>query len=118
VIAYRIVQEAATNARKHSQANRLDVLVESSDGGIHVLVRDDGRGFPEEEPEEEKAEPGHLGIAAMRERAELAGGWLQIHTAADTGTILEAWVPDDEDPSDADAQPSKRGVASARGTLP
>jgi PAS domain S-box-containing protein len=114
VIAYRIVQEAATNARKHSQANRLDVLVESSDGGIHLLVRDDGRGFPERE----KDEPGHLGIAAMRERAELAGGWLQIHSASDSGTILEAWVPDDEGPSVVDPQPSKRDVASARGAVP
>ena len=70
------------------------VLVETSDGGIHLLVRDDGDGFAHLD-EEKQVKPGHLGIAAMRERAELAGGWLQIHSARDTGTILEAWVPDD-----------------------
>jgi PAS domain S-box-containing protein len=114
VIAYRIVQEAVTNAKKHSQANRLDVLLESSDGGIHVLVRDDGRGFSDGET----GQPGHLGIAAMRERAELAGGWLQIHSAQDTGTILEAWVPDDGDPSTVDTYPTDRDVTTAPGVLP
>ncbi len=98
VIAYRIVQEAVTNARKHSNADRLDVLVETSDGGIHLLVRDDGDGFAHLD-EEKEVRPGHLGIAAMRERAELAGGWLQIHSARDTGTILEAWIPDDGEAS-------------------
>ena len=117
VIAYRIVQEAVTNARKHSNANRLGALVETSDGGLHLLVRDDGDGFTVLE-EEQKIRPGHLGIAAMRERAELAGGWLQIHSAPDTGTILEAWVPDDGDGSSPLNGPAGSSLTATPGARP
>jgi signal transduction histidine kinase len=37
--------------------------------------------------------PGHLGLAAMRERAELAGGWLTIAAPRSGGTTLEVWIP-------------------------
>ena len=117
VIAYRILQEAVTNARKHSNANRLDALVETSDGGLNLLVRDDGEGFTVLD-EEHKIRPGHLGIAAMRERAELAGGWLQIHSAPDTGTILEAWVPDHGDGSSPLIGPTSSSLTATRGTRP
>lgn len=88
LIVYRIVQEALTNIRKHAGASHVDVELDADSDGIAIHVRDDGRGF---------AVPtngrGHLGLAIMRERAELAGGWFRIRSVPDGGTAVEAWVP-------------------------
>jgi PAS domain S-box-containing protein len=99
---YRICQEAITNVAKHAGASRVEVLLEEADGGVRVRVADDGRGFrptPDELPE-----PGHLGLTAMRERAELLGGTLNVKSAPGEGTVVEVWVPTPTDaPLDAPA---------------
>jgi signal transduction histidine kinase len=83
---YRIAQEAITNVRKHAGARRVRVTLSSRDGGVLVSVRDDGRGVV--------AGPGarSFGLAAMRERAESAGGWWRIESAGG-GTTVEFWLP-------------------------
>jgi len=89
-ILYRIVQEALANVRKHAQATAATVALRELENGFLARVSDDGIGFVagDEEPV-----PGHLGLAAMRERAELAGGWLKIKAAPGKGTTLEVWIP-------------------------
>jgi PAS domain S-box-containing protein len=110
--AYRIAQEALANVRKHARASRVEVRLEQRDGGFITRIEDDGRGF--DDPATDTGRPGHRGLATMRERAELAGGWLQIETtkrpAGDgeelatsgpieptTGTRVEFWLPFAED---------------------
>jgi len=90
IILYRIAQEALTNVRKHAQAKGADVLIAERDGGFLVRITDDGVGF---EPERAPSAPGHLGLAAMRERAELAGGRIRIESAPGMGTMVECWIP-------------------------
>jgi signal transduction histidine kinase len=91
-IAFRIVQEAIVNARKHADAARIDVLLASQDDGVLARIVDDGGGFSVQAALE-RSRPGHLGLAAMRERAELVGGWLKIDSA-EQGTSVEFWIPD------------------------
>ncbi len=90
VILYRIAQEVLTNIRKHAAAENATVTLEASEEGHHVRVRDDGVGFT---PETTISRPGHIGLAAIRERAELAGGWLRIESAPGQGTTVEFWIP-------------------------
>jgi len=90
-ILYRITQEALTNIRKHARARRVTVSLEEEERGFRVRVRDDGQGFSMEEPEEQA--PGHLGFTAMRERAEIAGGWWRVSSAPRVGTTVEFWLP-------------------------
>ena len=90
IILYRVAQEALTNVRKHAQANEVEVLIGNRKGGCMVRVTDDGLGFA---PDRTPAAPGHLGLAAMRERAELAGGTIRIDSAPQTGTVVECWIP-------------------------
>jgi PAS domain S-box-containing protein len=90
-IAYRIAQEALANARKHSEASRVDVRLENVGDGIFVRVHDDGRGFDVDNALQARR-PGHLGLIAMRERAELAGGWLRIDSDG-AGTTVQYWLP-------------------------
>ena len=89
-IAYRIVQEALANVRKHSGASKVAVFLEDTDGGLRVRVKDDGLGIPEDV---KSSPPGHLGISAMRERAALAGGWLEASPAPGGGTQVEFFIP-------------------------
>ena len=87
---YRIAQEALANVRKHADADRVHVLAEQQDRGYLVRVQDDGDGF---DLSRGTTVPGHLGLLAMRERAELAGGWWKCRSAPGAGTTVEFWVP-------------------------
>jgi signal transduction histidine kinase len=92
LILYRIAQEAFTNARKHSQAAHVRVTLERRDGGTSMQIVDDGVGFKPQDAV--VAAPGHLGLAAMRERAEMAGGTSTLWSLPGEGTTLEVWLPD------------------------
>jgi signal transduction histidine kinase len=91
-IAFRVIQEALANARKHANASHVEVLLESREEGLFARVTDDGEGFDVDQATQQ-AEPGHLGITAMRERAKLAGGWLTIGSRHGE-TSVELWIPD------------------------
>jgi len=85
---YRVAQEALHNATKHARARSLELVLEVEDGGVGLVVADDGRGF---DPQGEF--PGHLGLRSMRERAAAVGGTLQIDSAPGAGTRLSVRVP-------------------------
>jgi len=91
VLLYRVAQEAITNIRKHARAERVHVLLTEQDGGFLVRIADDGVGFTM--PETLQSARGHLGVSAMRERAEMAGGWCQLTSLPGDGTTVEFWVP-------------------------
>ena len=81
----RIIQEALTNARRHSEAKRVSVSLEMDGGDLLVEVADDGRGFGPETP------PG-VGLGSMRERAALIGGELEIESEVERGTTVRLRV--------------------------
>jgi PAS domain S-box-containing protein len=89
-ILYRIAREALANVRKHAEATRVSVVIDEQGGGFVIRITDDGRGF---EPQALEPQPGHLGLSAMRERAEVAGGWFRIESAPREGTVVEFWLP-------------------------
>lgn len=89
-IAYRVAQEALANVLKHAQATHVEVSLRSRDGGVLIRVSDDGVGFPAGEL---RPSASHLGLTAMRERVELAGGRLKIDSSPGRGTVVEYWVP-------------------------
>ena len=91
-ILFRFVQETLANARDHARATRIDVLLESRDDGAVAEVRDNGIGFDVDEALLH-GRPGHLGLATMRERAELAAGWLEIESAPGL-TRVACWIPE------------------------
>jgi signal transduction histidine kinase len=91
VLLFRIAQEALGNVQKHARAQRVAVHLSQDDGGFKVEIRDDGVGFTP--PQRLSSAPGHLGLSSMRERAELAGGWCQVHSLPDCGTTVQFWLP-------------------------
>ncbi len=91
---YRIVQEAVTNVRKHAQASSVTVTFDQRDGGIVVRVADDGNGFVDDNGSSSR--PGHLGLSAMREQAEMVRGRFHMSSEPGRGTTIEVWVPTKE----------------------
>jgi signal transduction histidine kinase len=78
---FRITQEAVTNAGRHSGASAVSISLRTVDGDVELRVTDDGGGFGDGENPLAAAQPGHLGLASMRERAELMGGRLEVETS-------------------------------------
>jgi PAS domain S-box-containing protein len=87
---FRIVQEALTNAIRHSGARSLEVELRARDGAIRIVVRDDGKGFDPSAPRGANAAGKSHGLLNMQERAELAGGGLEIDSAPGRGTTIRA----------------------------
>jgi signal transduction histidine kinase len=90
---FRVIQEAVSNALRHSGAARIGVELLAEDGSIVVLVEDDGHGFdlPEVEARVQRGE--HLGLLGIRERLRAVDGRLEIESSPGGGTRLEARVP-------------------------
>jgi signal transduction histidine kinase len=84
---FRIAQEALTNVARHARARHVEVTLTAEDVALEVTVRDDGVGF---NVERLHTSPG---LAGMGERAELAGGHLDIESAPGAGTTLRARFP-------------------------
>jgi signal transduction histidine kinase len=82
----RVIQEALTNARRHSGAKRISVSVRMEGDVLLAEVSDDGVGFGPQ------ASPG-VGLASMRERAALVGGHLEIESEEGYGTNVRLRVP-------------------------
>jgi len=83
----RIVQEALANVRKHSQAKKVAIRMDSHMDCLSVTITDDGVGF------DQQSERGHFGLQTMRERAESVGGGLSIDTKPGSGTQVHLWLP-------------------------
>jgi signal transduction histidine kinase len=90
--AYRIVQEALTNARRHAPGADVDVEVTYGEGVVKLRVRDHGPG-----PAEELL-AGH-GLVGMRDRATIAGGTFECGAAEGGGFAVDAELPTDGDGS-------------------
>jgi len=90
---FRIVQEAVTNAGRHAHAETVSVHLHRAGKTVELRVSDDGEGFGDVDPLG-PVESGHLGLAAMRERAALLYGELRIETSGDgTSVVVRAPLP-------------------------
>jgi signal transduction histidine kinase len=84
--AYRIVQEALTNALKHARASNVDVTVRYRPDELELEVVDDGAGPAKSDG------LGH-GLVGMRERVKIYGGEMSAGTAPTGGFVLRARLP-------------------------
>ena len=87
----RIVQEALTNVRRHARASRAEVVFTVDGDTLTVSVHDDGQGF--DPTSIARGEWPQFGLRAMRERAEAAGGTLEIESERGHGTVVRATFP-------------------------
>ena len=88
---YRIVQEALTNVARHSGSKEAWVRLDLRAEELRLEVGDRGIGLPQ--IREGNPEKSGLGLVAMKERAEILQGKLDIHTPASGGTLVVLQVP-------------------------
>jgi len=85
---YRIIQEALTNAFRHSGARNVFVTLTQNNGCVFLAVRDDGKGIPVDLAE---CRPG-VGLGGMMQRAKELDGTLRLINA-NPGTLVEVVIP-------------------------
>ncbi|WP_052488067.1 sensor histidine kinase [Gordoniibacillus kamchatkensis] len=85
---FRIVQEAMSNALRHSKASRLEVKLQQRPDAARLTIRDDGVGFDLEAKKHTS-----YGLVSMKERVSEIGGSLHIVTAPEKGTRIDIRVP-------------------------
>lgn len=88
IAVFRIVQEALTNACRHSRSKRVRLKLAGEKGHVRVEVRDWGIGFDPEQVKEDR-----FGLQGIRERARLLGGRVTIETAPAKGTRIAVELP-------------------------
>ena len=97
---FRIVQEALNNAAKHADSKAAEVELIFGLESLEVSIRDFGKGLAHLK---KKAGPG-LGLIAMRERAELLSGRLNITSQPGQGTVVTLVMPLRQEPEDAEPE--------------
>jgi len=89
ITAYRITQEALTNVARHADAKHVFITLQTKEGELMLQVADDGSGFDQKLLRDAEG----LGVAFMRERAALVGGFLEVAALPEKGTRVIFRVP-------------------------
>ncbi|MEU1198140.1 sensor histidine kinase [Streptomyces sp. NPDC005813] len=85
LVLYRVAQEGLTNTARHADAHHAELALRTTETGVELLLRDDGRGLGDA--------PEGAGIRGMRERAVLIGAALALGAGPGGGTELRLTVP-------------------------
>jgi signal transduction histidine kinase len=92
IALYRVVQEALTNAARHSKASRVRIRIGRKNGKFCCSIEDDGKGFDVQAVQADYKRRG-LGLIGMQERLNAIGGTLSIDSALGRGTRLLIQLP-------------------------
>lgn len=91
VQAFRIIQEALSNVRRHASARSIAVDISAGTDPFRIRIKDDGRGFDTDDLLRPKQF--HLGLNIIRERVDRLGGHLDLRSKPGEGTTLEIDLP-------------------------
>lgn len=90
---FRVAQGALTNIARHARARRFSVELRQKDGGLQMVIRDDGRGFDPVDALASAAAGASLGLSGIIERVELVGGEVAFVSSPGHGTEVRVWIP-------------------------
>lgn len=100
VAIYRVAQEALQNIIKHAGATRVRTLLDAADGGVKLVITDNGQGFDPDNSGRGYDGKSGMGLNSMRERVDATGGKFRIKSAPGKGVEVRAvWAADDLDPN-------------------
>ncbi|MDB4888731.1 MAG: sensory transduction histidine kinase [Gemmatimonadetes bacterium] len=107
---FRIGQEAVINAKRHSGAKGVSVVLTYRPRSVRLTVRDDGRGFRVDP--KGRTHGGRWGLLGMRERAERIGASLTVRSEPEKGTMIELRVRSVRT-AESKEKPALRGLTRA-----
>jgi len=93
IVFYRVMQEAMTNAAKHSRADTVYIRLKKLASHFEFEVEDNGCGFNPDEVFARQDQLSGFGLKSMQERSEICGGVLNLHTQPDAGTSVRVALP-------------------------
>jgi signal transduction histidine kinase len=89
IVLYQVAKEAIINSLKHSGASTVRVALSETQDNVTLVVEDDGTGFEVDNADSSS----HYGVGLMQERLRMIGGDLSIESSNQTGTKLQAVIP-------------------------
>ncbi|MFQ5610613.1 MAG: ATP-binding protein [Anaerolineae bacterium] len=92
-VIFAVVEEAIGNAKKHAQADQINIRIQLMNGSVITEVIDNGRGFDVNSVRASYDQRGSLGLLNMDERAKMVGGRCHITSAPGKGTTVRIEVP-------------------------
>jgi PAS domain S-box-containing protein len=93
IVIYRVMQEALTNAARHSKADTINIRLKKDANRLELEVEDNGCGFNPHEALESSDGLSGYGLRGMQERAEICGGSISIQSHPGAGTHIRATLP-------------------------
>ena len=93
IVVFRVMQEAVTNAARHSRADTICIRLKKATARIELDVEDNGCGFNLTEIFSREDRFSGFGLKSMQERAEICGGVLDFHTQPGEGTCVRLILP-------------------------
>jgi signal transduction histidine kinase len=90
---FRIAQEALGNIKRHAEASKVVIRLESGMEKIRMTITDNGKGFEVPMRLTDLSSNGKLGVIGMQERAQLFGGTLSIESKLGKGTVVTVEIP-------------------------
>jgi two-component system sensor histidine kinase DegS len=89
VMIFRAIQELLANIALHSQATQVILQIDSSSEGMRVSLEDNGKGFDVEKDQEK----GGMGLKVIRDRVQMLGGTMEVHSTVGQGTHVLFQIP-------------------------
>lgn len=93
IVLLRVAQESLNNAVKHADPDSVQISLREAAGELVLEIQDNGRGFQPDRPNPGTSSSSGMGLDGMKERVELSGGTLEIHSAPGNGTRVAARWP-------------------------
>ncbi len=89
VMIFRAIQELLSNAARHSQATQVKLQIDASENEVRVSMEDNGRGFDVDS----MGDKGGMGLKVIKDRVEMLGGNIDIHSTIGQGTHIIFVIP-------------------------
>jgi len=93
IVIFRVTQEGMNNVAKHAKADLVHLSLRKMDGGIELVLEDNGQGFDLKKVLGSESTKRGFGLTSMKERTELSGGAFAIESAEGKGTTVRASWP-------------------------
>lgn len=91
-VVFRVVQESLTNVLRHSEASRVQIILDKKEHGYQLIIRDDGKGF-NQELQRSNPDNSSIGLFGMKERVLMLGGEFAIDSIIGGGTCINVFIP-------------------------